>query len=150
MRDQIFELVNPRDKKSLRLAIGGVKFERGISYSDNVTIKTLSPIISIKLEGNRQKYLTPVREPDEWRASIIYGIRNKFKTMYGREPEKLDLDLNQGDFRLKYVHIKGRGYMASEGTLRIKADPLTLQFISDTGLGEKPRYGFGFMIDQYV
>lgn len=147
MKDQMFELINPEKKEKLKLVVGGVKFESSIPYSEKVKLKTLSPIISMRPEGRYQKYLTPKKEPEEWKDSLIYGIRRKFQTFYGKEPEKLDLNFNLDELNLEYVHIKGRGYMGVEGKLEVTADHNTLEFISDIGFGQKSRFGYGFMVD---
>ncbi len=109
---------------------------------NGLKLKTLSPIIVRNKTLDRYLYLNDLEFPD----SLSYSIKHRFERTCGSSP-KGDITINPitETFHKKRIKIKNEFHNCSLGELIIKAPPEVIQFISDAGLGMKPKFGFGFM-----
>jgi len=116
--------------------------ELSSNNGNGVRLKTLSPIIVMNKTLDRYLYLNDPEFPD----SLSYSIKHRFERTYGSPPKgDITVEPITETFHKKRIKIKNEFHNCSLGELIIKVPPEVIQFISDAGLGMKPKFGFGFM-----
>lgn len=109
---------------------------------NGLKLKTLSPIVVMNTPLDRYLYLTDSEFPE----SLEYSIKHRFERTHGSLPQgEIKIKPLPETFQKKRIKIKNEFHNCSLGELVIKAPPEVIQFISDAGLGMKPKFGFGFM-----
>ena len=136
--------VNPTIKlfdtelETTRIAIAN----KHINY-DSAVFSAISPIIlHSHLPDNITQYYFPY--DDCFIDRLLKNYRNKFNSVYENDAPDIDIKiLDEGKKCVtKYKNIWLTG---NKCVLALKGDPLALEFIYNTGLGEKNSQGFGFL-----
>lgn len=125
------------------LHVSGAFFNNRHINSDSVIFKTISPImLSEKTEAEKTVFIKPV-SPD-----FVYRLQEnfykKYKAVFDGQPPELKIELLEEGKKVvtRYKEIWLTGYHC---TLKITGPDHALEFIYNTGLGERNSQGFGLM-----
>ena len=105
--------------------------------------KTNSPVIVRKTEGGKSFYYSP--EDPYFFEGLITNLYSKYESVTGERCGEISVR-PIGDYRkvvTRYKNIWITGYL---GSFDVSGPPAALEFIYNTGLGEKNSQGFG-MVD---
>jgi len=116
-------------------------------FSENMVIRTLSPITVYRTFQNGKKYYRYYSPHEEdFQKLISENLRKKYEILSGKNIEKFPLEIKPAGkvkkILFKYKDFPIEGY---EGVFKIKTDPDMFKVIYDTGLGAKNSQGFGMI-----
>ncbi|MGI9951401.1 CRISPR-associated endoribonuclease Cas6 [Moorellaceae bacterium AZ2] len=137
------------------LAIGDTRFKiTGIdrlvppkTVNGWLDVITLSPCVisdSLTMPSQPYRYLLLDREPDLACSRLEKNARLKWMC-YGRDAREfyLRIALLSAKPKLVYHAAANHAFPCSEAIMRLEGPPEVLEFVYDTGLGEKTGMGFG-------
>lgn len=111
--------------------------------SDSVIFKTISPIIvSEKSEAEKTVFFRP--DNPEFVYKLQENFYKKYKTAFDTQPPELKIEILEKGKKVvtQYKEIWLTGYNC---TLKINAPNEALEFIFNSGLGERNSQGFGLV-----
>ncbi|MCS7232456.1 MAG: CRISPR-associated endoribonuclease Cas6, partial [Elusimicrobiota bacterium] len=114
--------------------------------NNEIKVKTLSPIVVRSTENGKSFYYKPV--DGEWVRKVKENLARKYFAFCGVKIDENEVDIrvirHSKEVTTFYKNYVIKGY---DAILYIKAEKDILQFIVQTGLGEKNSMGFGFVVD---
>ncbi len=105
--------------------------------------RTVTPILVITKNENRQmQFISP--DDERFTQRLVDNIYKKFSALYQEEPPQIKIDVIESGRRVitKYKEI---GFAAYHCVLSIEAPPQMLEFIYNSGLGNRNSQGFGMI-----
>ncbi len=112
--------------------------------SNEITVKTLSPVVAYSAQRKFTRYFGPWDEA--FREVIAENLERKAFLAYGRHADTIGFEVTQlapAERNLKVVYFRNEFVKGYVGVLKIRGDAGLLQAALDAGLGAKNNMGFG-------
>jgi CRISPR-associated endoribonuclease Cas6 len=133
------------------LKIAAVEGIAAPEITEEMYFTCLSPIVaSIRRPDGTTEYLRPEDQPATFSEAIQKNLTNKYKALYGKDPERTDLSLyfdpeflkthHGGTKKITYKNIDIIGVLAP---FRISGSPELIRLGWEGGVGGKSACGFG-------
>ncbi|SET13032.1 CRISPR-associated endoribonuclease Cas6 [Anaerobranca gottschalkii] len=125
------------------------------NFSDNVKIRTLSPIVIYSTVEENGKKRTIYHKPGDESFTLLIrrNIEKKYQLLYKKEPPTDDFEIkaaNLEKIRLAVINYKNTIIKGYSGDFILKGNPELISLAYDVGLGSKNSQGFGlfdFVVD---
>ncbi len=111
--------------------------------SNEMQLKTLSPIAVRVKDGNRHVYLSPGDE--RFVSLVMKNLKDKYEIVSG-SPYRGEIHIRFTRWRKRIIYFKGVPVEAYDSTVFIRASQDMIGIAMETGMGSRNSQGFGMVL----